>query len=354
MKNLTIKGLLLLSSVLVITSCRKNNGPEPEIPEAERAGVYVLNQGNFGASNSTLTYYDYTGKTLTADKFNAENGVALGATANDVQVYGSKMYIVVNVSSKVEVADAKTVKSIKTIQMKDGSVNRQPRYIVFHEGKGYISSYDGTVAVLDTATLSITRYINVGRNPEQMAVANGKLYVANSGGLDFGNPDNTVSVIDLTTYAEKKITVVANPVSVAADKYGDVYVISNGNYIDVNPSMTIINSSTDAVKQSAEANVGYGSPIAINDDLAYIIAADGKIRVYNVKTETDVNGDFGAGTDIGTPYAIAADVLTGEVFVTDAVDYSSNGKLIAFDKDGKFEYSITTGVNPGSILFVNK
>jgi YVTN family beta-propeller protein len=65
--------------------------------------------------------------------------------------------------------------------------------------------------------------IAVGQNPEGLAVSNGKLYVANSGGLNFPDVDSTVSVIDLTTHTELlKITVGKNPGGVCVDSEGDV------------------------------------------------------------------------------------------------------------------------------------
>jgi proline racemase len=36
----------------------------------------------------------------------------LGDVGNDIKIYGSKLYIVVNVSNKIEVLDAKTAKRI--------------------------------------------------------------------------------------------------------------------------------------------------------------------------------------------------------------------------------------------------
>jgi hypothetical protein len=55
----------------------------------------------------------------------------------------------------------------------------------------------------------------------------GKIYVANSGGLDFqdANYDHTVSVIDLNSFEEiEQIEVGLNPYQVFADSQGDVYV----------------------------------------------------------------------------------------------------------------------------------
>ncbi len=356
MKQFKLRSLLLAFVITgIITSCRDDKQdpePQPE-PVAERKGLYVLSEGLFNANNSSLTYYDYESQELEEDQFKSQNDRGLGDTANDIAVYGSKMYIVVNVSSTVEVVDARTAKSIKQIDLKDNGVGRQPRYIVFDKNKAYISSYDGTVAVMDTATLQIEKFIEVGRNPEQLAVSNGKLYVANSGGLDYPDYDHTVSVIDLATHTEiKKIDVVINPRVVAADAYGDVYVISTGNYADVKSSMAIIDSNKDEVKSQEDFS---GGSMVINGDMAYITASGGKVKVYNVKTETLEKENFIAdGTAVTTLYGLAVDALSGEVFVTDAKNYVTRGEVTCFDAEGNKKYSIQTGINPNKVVFVNK
>lgn len=361
MKQFRLKNLLIATALISgLAACTKDRDePTPIDQPAERAGLYVLNEGNINANNSTLTYYNYSSKATVADQFNVANNVKIGDTGNDAQVYGSKLYITVNVSSTVEVVDAKTAKSVKRVSIVNGTTARQPRYVVFNKNKAFISCYDGTVAVMDTATLAIEKYITVGRNPEQMVVSNGKLYVANSGGLDAYTavgPDKTVSVIDLSTLTEiKKIAVPANPINIAADSYGDVYVISYGTDYPAKPLLTVINNSTDAVKASNSIDAGYASSFVINGDLAYYLTDKNVVKVYNVKAEGVAKDNFVTdGTSFTTGYELAVDGQTGEVFVTDAKDYASNGSLTAFDKNGKKKYSITTGINPGAIVFINK
>lgn len=358
MKQIKLNSFFIAFTLLtVLASCHKDKvTPNQGTPKAERAGIYVLNQGGFGSNNSTLTYYDYTTKLLTADLYKAANGTNLGDTGNDAEIYGSKMYIVVNVSNVVDVVNAKSGKLIKQDSLVNNGVGREPRSVAFYKGNAFITSYDGTVAVMDTASLVITKYITVGRNPEQLVVSNGKLYVANSGGLSFGNPDNTVSVIDLATLTEtKKLTVIANPVSMAADNYGHIYVLSLGDFASIQGGMTIIDNTTDAVKSQSTLSLGYNIPMAGSGDYVYYPTADNKIAVYNAKTQTAGAANFITdGTALTSPYAIAVDSLSGEVFVSDAKDYTSNGTLYAFDKTGKKEYSITTGINPGRVVFVNK
>jgi YVTN family beta-propeller protein len=355
MKQIKLNYILIaLAFATSLASCRKDKtNPAPETPTAERAGIYILNQGGFLKSNSTLTYYDYTSKTLTADIFSVANTTTLGDVGNDLGIYGSKMYIVVNNSNLIYITNSKTSKVIKQITL------TQPRSVVFYKANAFVTSYNGTVSVIDTANLTITKTITVGSSPEQMAVVNGKLYVANSGGLDYPNVANTVSVVDLTTLAEtKKVTVIDNPTSVTADSFGNVYILSFGIVTktkNVNPGLTIINSATDVVKSQASLSLGYNIPIYAQGDFVYYATADNKIAVYNGKTQTLSSANYITdGTALDMPFSISGDPQTGEIFVGTAPSYSANGSLVAFDKTGKKEYAIATGIIPGKIVLVNK
>lgn len=349
MKNLKQNLFLILALSLVLAACHKDkNSPQPSPPSN---GLYVLNQGLFNDNNSTLSFYNYTSKQVTPDIFKLVNARGLGDTGNDIEIYGSKMYIVVNVSSTLEIVDAKTAKSIKQIKLFNDTTGREPRDVAFYKGNAYVTSYDGTVAVIDTATLGVSKYITVGANPEQLAVANGKAYVANSGGLSFPVYNNTISVIDLASgTVTKTLTVTVNPQYVAADAYGNVYVLSAGNYNDIGSSLAVIDDNTDLVKSQT---IFDGANMVIGGDNLYFITSANKISVYNVKSQSVTNSSFITdGTSITTPYALAVDNSTGELFVTDAKDYKSNGEVFAFDKTGKKEYSITVGVNPGRIAIL--
>jgi len=336
---------------LILSSCHKDKVNPKPAPVTD--GFYVLNQGLFNDNNSSLSFYTYASKTVTQDIFKDANNRGLGDTGNDIEIYGSKMYIVVNVSSTLEIVDAKTAKSVKQIRLFDDNTAREPRDVAFYKGNAYVSSYDGTVTVIDTATLGVTKTIAVGRNPEQLAVANGKLYVANSGGLDYPNYDKTVSVIDLSAgTVTKTITVADNPQNVGTDGNGNVYVLSAGNYNDVGPNLAVIDATTDAVKSQTDFD---GSNMVVQGTKAYFITSTNTIKVFDLKTMTAITSNFiSDGTTVTTPYSLAVDGSTGEVFVTDAKDYTSAGAVYVFDKNGKKEYSITAGINPGKIALLKQ
>jgi len=363
MKNLLIGFTLLL---FLASSCVK----EPIEPNAKplanidtslvTMGLYVLNEGLFNLNNSTLTWFSYADEESVTGFFEQQNGRSLGDTGNDIAIYGSKMYVVINVSSQVEVVNPLTGKSIKQIPFFNGDKPRQPRSIAFHGSKAFVCSFDGTVAVIDTASLEIEQLIEVGRNPDGIAVSNNKVYVSNSGGLDAPNYDNTVSVIDIETMTEvKRIDVGMNPYSIVPDGYGDLYVVSRGNYGDVKSSLKVIDSNTDEVKHTFP-NIEALS-LSVEGDTAYVYYYDyttgsgSHIMLIDVKNEAVLSTSFIAdGTTITTAFGIAVDRENGDVFISDAKGFVNTGEVVCFDQYGYKKYSFTAGLNPGKMVFLTK
>ena len=350
---LKINVLLVILLPLLGASCHRP-GPEPEPepqPDAYAKGMYILNEGLFQLNNSTLSYYDFTTGTLTENIFLDVNHRGLGDVGNDLQRYGSKLYCVVNNSNIVEVMEFSTAKSLKTINLN----GKQPRRLAFLDGKAYISCFDGDVVRVDTASLEVEATVHAGRNPDGICVCNGKLYVCNSGGLNYPNYDNTVSVIDPVSFTvTKDITVVINPTRVKAynDRY--VYVVSNGNYGDISYAFQKIDCQTDEIVKTYDLEV-YN--FAIYQNLAYAYSYDYStmtswIKVLNLETDEVVNESFiSDGTQLQTPYNIAVNPLNGDVYITDAGAYTANGDVYCFDQNGKKKFSFEAGLCPASMVF---
>lgn len=346
-----LSSLLILSWLLF--ACDKNN----DLPSATSVmdhGILVLCEGLFQQNNSSLSWIDLNDETVDTDFFTSQNGRFLGDTGNDMKMYGSKIYIIVNNSNTIEVINKKDGKSIKQISMTNGSAAKQPRAIAFYNGKAFVTCYDGFVDVIDTTNLTISQRIPVGSNPESLAVSNGKLFVSNSGGLNYPAVDSTVSIIDLTSYAElDRIVVGKNPGAVQVDSEGDVYVIARGNYSSIPSRMVRINSQTNSVEQTYSFDA---SGMALMNDYFLISyynysTQSSEIRLFNTLNETIENNNFISTSGLTTLYGIQYNPATDKIYCLDAMNYTNSGYVRQYTSTGVYEKSYHVGLNPSKLIF---
>ena len=346
----------------------------PEIIKGYK-GFYLLNEGNMGTNKATLDYYNFSTGIYTRNIYAERNPHVpkeMGDVGNDVAIYGGKLWAVINVSNKIEVMDAETTKRIGQIEIPNC------RFIKFHQGYAYVTSYAGPVIIdpnyeqlgfvakINTVTLEVVDQCLVGFQPDELEIVDGKIYVANSGGYmgagDTKGYERTVSVIDIASFTEeKRIDVAYNLESIKADSRGDLWVSSRGDYKGLPSSLFFIDRELGEVTDTI--------PIAasnywIDDDLLYVygtefsyITNDWDISYSIVDTRTrEVVMDGGTprkiitdGTDeeIEKPYGIMVHPETKDIFITDAGNYVTPGVLYCFDKDGKKKWSVVTGNIPG-------
>lgn len=346
--------VLAVVAALSMTACDRDNGGSTggagEGGSAAGDGVYyVLNAGDWKSSNSSLTRYDSVTGEEVQFFFEQQNGRGMGNTANDIIVYGSKMYIAVAGESTVEITDlgARSVKQI--------DCGAQPRYLAAAGGKVYVSYYDGYVARIDTVTLEVDAKVKVGRNPEQLAVAGDRLYVANSGGMDYNTAvgyDNTLSVIDLGSFEElEKLEVVLNPVSVVAcGEY--VFVASYGNYADVPSTLQCVDTRTGSVQVVKECSnmtefcydggvlYGYFSQYDENWNAVTTYLS------YDVATG-DVVSPWINESVLPVPYKLST--AGGFLCVTES-DYLNDGDVYMYDRQGMLVAKVPSGLNPVKVV----
>lgn len=350
--------LIFTGICILLSSCKDPNEdptptPKPEpTPGNTYRGIYILNQGDWNANNASISYYDYETGKVEMDIFKKTNKRGLGDTGNDLILYGSKLYCVVNTSELLEVMDVADCKSIKSIPM----TGKSPRCVTSYQGKIYVSCQDGDILKIDTVSLEIEATAKAGSNPEGLCVANNKLYVANSGGLNYPNYGCTVSVFDLSTFTETKtIEVTCNPYYVKSDFQGDVYVVSMGNYSDVSAKLQRIDSKTDKLVQTFDEEI---TNFVIQDRYAYLYSYDYStlkttFKVLDVTTEKIVNQKFIIdGTLIETPYGIGVNPDNGDVFISDAFRNAWDGSVYIFSPVGCCLGTFDVGKNPSAFVFV--
>lgn len=393
MKKIQLSFTMILGVIIsILSSCREDEHivvsnvqiiRDKIDPNSKIAGMYLVNEGNMGSNKCTLDFLDYTEGIYMRNIYPERNPTVvkeLGDVGNDVQIYGNKLYIIVNCSNKVEVLDARTGVRIKQIEIPNC------RYICFRREHAYVSSYVagvlidpnaplGAVFKIDTASLQVVDKVTVGYQPEEMVVLGDYLYVANSGGYRVPYYDNTVSVVEFEGFhQEQQIVVGLNLHRIKADKYGKLWVSSRGNYNDIYSPYGSVPSNLFVL----DKRVGYNemivtdtinvpcSNMAIHGDSLYLYSHDYDnitqqstltYGIINIKTKKVVSKNFitdGTEKEIKMPYGISIHPETGDIYVTDAKNYVSTGTLSCYNKEGKRKWRVSTGDIPAHMVYLKK
>lgn len=101
-KNLRKIGMFALA-ITVLASCKKDNIDDIYVAGNYEDGYFVTNEGNFGTGNGSISFVDEYGA-VENDVFASINSFALGDVVQSMNIINDNAYILVNGSSKIEVA----------------------------------------------------------------------------------------------------------------------------------------------------------------------------------------------------------------------------------------------------------
>ena len=379
-----------LFTFLLLSACRQDVMIVPienidtggKVQKSEIIGMYLLNEGNMGSNKSSLDYLDLSGNDETIHYYrniyqerNPGTVMALGDVGNDCQIYGSRLWLVINCSNKVEVAHADDAVRIGKVDIPNC------RYVIFKDQYAYVSSYVGTVyggsnsplgSVFKVDTLSLQKVdsCSVGYQPEEMAIIGNRLYVANSGGyqgMTGQGYESTVSVIDLATMQEvDKIEVAPNLHHLKADKHNQLWVTARGNYMNEKSSIYWLEPDANGqMKLGGHINQSVSDLCIVGDSLYFYGSQWSEVSmtntvtygIINVKTHQVVSTSLSDAPEISKirmPYGIIVNPIYRDFYLMDAKNYVSSGELLHFLPDGTFDWKVNTGDIPAHAAFLVK
>ena len=399
---------------MALCACEEWFNPELPSRDAELTGldvqqpwlavnakkVFVLNEGGMGSNNSTLDFLRMSDCTYITDvfkKMNPDVATGLGDVGNDIAVNGEELWIVVNNSGIVEVLSARDETEIAAVTVPT------PRNIAFDGNYAYVTSWAGAYAAgsydengnytitdsknpkgqvyrIDLKTKEVKGSVEVGYQPEGIAFYDGKLYVANSGGISSQLPpsysyDNTVSIIDAASFEVVQTVVVEiNLKNVYSDGKGMIYVRTLGDYWSVHSGIYAFSASNPTVSQRLGGDTI--KPDALNVSCSCMVG--NTLFCIGTENEFDWNSqhsyslwsftldDFASMKGhfsfypiklSGTPYGMAIleqPSISGMgdpiyyLLLGDAGDYFNPGTVSCYSLGSDEKYwSVTAGVCPG-------
>lgn len=355
MKNL--KSIFFATTLAVLASCSSDDTNVIEVPlGAYDNGIFILNEGNLGSSNASISFLSSNLQTSQVNSFTAVNpNITLGGVGNDMTFSANYAYVVMNGSNTIQIMNRFTLKHV-------GSLNQglnSPRSIILNGAIAYVSNWgdpnvttDDYISVFNLSTQTNVATIPVSEGPENMIFNNNFLFVAQKGGYGFGNK---ITVINTLTYQITKTITVGDVPDSMKKINNTLYVLSSGNpsyaAVETQGKLTKINLIT----QTVESEISFGTTFhptnlcALNNDLFY---NEGN-NIYTIPTTATTAPTTalinGTTKNITTLYSL--EVANGLIFTGDALNYNSNGKVKIFDLAGTLVKETECGITPTGFYF---
>lgn len=345
--------LFLLIPLLLLASCEKSEQDNRNYTK----GIFIVNEGTFGSSNGSISWYNPDEMLVTNNIFEHSNGRPVGDVVQSFGIAGAYGFIVVNNSQKVEVVNLRDFSTKGVI----GGLS-YPRFFVANETHGFISNgnMEGTVIVIDMIGFEKIAEIPVGYGPEQMAIVGDFLYVANSGGW---SNDNTLSVIDVNTkQVIKTIEVGDIPFALQKDNQDNLWVLSRGKVVydfdtweiieETDSRLVKINTVSNEVISNkvigATGDFSWPASLSVSGDGSTLLLIESG-GIYSVNANTSIVSTAPVMT--GSFQSFAVNPLTNEFFCLKVPNYTSTGSLEIYSEAGVFLGEFTVGIAPNMVVF---
>jgi hypothetical protein len=325
--------------------------------------AYILYEGGWHNNNTGIAYYapqKDKEPSFVGDFYKAQNQKGLGDNAQDMIEYDGNLFVTVATSRLLVKLNSECVEvGSLSFTEEDG----EPRYLAATGGKLFVTTFNGKLIQVDAATMKREKELNVGTCLEFIAEKDGKLYISDIG--IYPEMEKLLRVVDIASFTKQTdIEVIKNPNDLLVAN-GDIYLISWGD-----TGMPTLGG--DYTLQRIEpngtiSNIGVARKMASYNDVLYVasVATDwsaGGITTtafysYNTRTHELSDKSFlknmPAELATASVYAMNVDPYNGDIYIGVSTSYTTNGDIYRFKADGTFmEKFDCGGINPKKVLFV--
>ncbi len=315
-------------------------------------GVIVVNEGAFGNTNSSVSFYNPANRNVSNDLFRLTNSAGFGGTVQSAHFEVQRCYVAVQTSSykdKIVVAEAGNMKFVTEIP--DMII---PRYMAAVGNKLFVSNwgnYDQSfnspnsfVAIVDLSTNKITKKILTGSRPEGIFAIGNTIYIANQAA-------NTITVLDAVSESIKStLEMPKSPSHFVIDKENKLWVLcEGGNLVRINPSNNQIERNISLMAKSPSGNLALNA----NRDSIFFRTTEPwpsqnrAIWKISIQTTTD-NAQRIIQKE--SMLSLGVDPFSNLLYIGIGT-YSANGTVVRFNSGGKEIDNFAVGIAPNGFIF---
>jgi YVTN family beta-propeller protein len=339
--------ILFIAILNSFISCKKDEPPikpSANITSGGSGFVYVLNEGNFMASNGSITRLNLSDGSIVSDFYSIQNnGFQIGDVPQSMAIHNGKFYVVVNNSSKIEILDRYTFQKIGQI-----TGLTSPRYFLpISNNKAYVTDlFSNTISLVDLNSNLVVSTIALNGWSEEMHQVYGKVFVTSK------NTNKLYVINAQNDQLQDSITIGFGGSGIVEDKFGKIWVLCSGDQTSQIAKLVRIdplNLSIDtSFVFSSISNNPFRLSINGNKDELFFLDNAGVFKM-------NVSGSFSSSPIIPKGnknfYSIGIDPQNGNIYVSDAIDFNQNGIIYRYNNSGNPIDQFSCGIIPGFIFF---
>lgn len=354
MKTINFRRLFFIYTAMLLTiwGCKKD--PIISLFDTKVEGYILVNEGQFGKSNGSISFIDVNGASIVNDIYYIQNGGLLGGDVfQSIQFNDGKAFLVINNSNKIVIVDSTTFEFIE-----EYTGISSPREILFSDTKSFITQlFSSSLAVYENSTL--LESIDLDGDLEKMLISNNTLFVPVK--IPYAGTSTTkgLQAISLSDYTDITLIPTINGAeSLAKDGFGNIWMLCNGgfSYDTDNPKTAAriykINPTTLEKTDSLSFEETNFAPTdlknAIGGTNIYFREGGTVYKLNTTSAPISFEEMLNASTTNANGYIV--DETKNQIIVTDAVDYSSQGDVLIYNLDTKtLKNTLKSDVGPSKI-----
>jgi hypothetical protein len=250
--------LTLITSLLLLSGC--SNPTESNSPLAVQEWVFVACEGNFGASNGSISMINQDGNVMEVTE--------VGDVVQSLEVYEDKLIVIVNNSHMIKIYDiTEDGLSLPGIEVSTGTSS--PRELVVVGDKVYFTNWNTQdVKVLNMFNYNVETSIEMNGLPESIVTDGSYLWVGIMMNSDYSSASSVVKVDINTNSIVETYEVGLGPTSLVMEN-NDVYVARtfyDENWVSFHGSSKIT-SSEITMKNYGVGTACGGSVMKYNNEV---------------------------------------------------------------------------------------
>lgn len=350
--------IIFFSFIFILAGCDKDNENPGLNENFSTRGLFIVNEGNLGFGNASLSYYEPDSMKLSNNLFLKTNNFPVGDALQSLAIKDKLGFLTVSNSGKIIIFNVLNFNHIATI----GGFTA-PRYIEFLPGNSAVVSdlYNKSLKVIDLEDYKLKSEINLGRSSEQMIIHDNYLYVTS---WSFSNRLYKIDISNLEVV--DSLETGFQPNSLALDAANHLWVLCDGGYpgnpqgheaaslLRVDLAGFLVTSRLvfpEERSSPSELQTGPGG-----ENLYFIDSGAGTIEaekgVFRMGiSDTELPQSAFIPEDGKLYYGLAIDPLNGEIYCSDARDYLSKGRVYRYTPEGVLLDNFQAGIIPGSFAF---